>query len=139
MKTLRYTLLALPLAALLAVAVCAPCFAAWPFSPAAEPTTLAPQPRASLTQTAAQTEPTTEPTTQAATQATTVGVVPIMEAVQEDILLGLEVEPTPLEYIEANALPLAALAAAGLALLLSAIALAKTKKKSSRRRMKNYF
>jgi len=140
MKTIRYALIALLLMALLAV----PAFA----EPEGDTDATVP------VQTVAPNDSDQEDSTDVDgiqpvdVPDVTFGIVAINETLDDeslekeprDDLLGFEsAKPTPLEYIEANAIPFAALAAAGLALLFSVIALAKSKKQSGRRKMKNYF
>jgi len=55
-----------------------------------------------------------------------------------ELAAGRAAKLTPLEYIEANALSLTALAAAALALVLAIVALAKNKQ-PGRRKMKDFF
>jgi len=127
MKMIRTALIALLLTALLAV----PGFA----EPAEDTTASAVE----LTNAAGEPIEPTQPVV-TTTEPTTIGIVPIAGGLEDDLLLIGEIPaPTPLEYIEAHAISFAALAVSVLALLFSVVALAKTKKKSGHRRMKNYF
>jgi len=144
MKTIRYALIALLLMALLAV----PAFA--------EPEGDATVPVQTVFDGEIEPEESTDADDiqPASAPDVTYGIVAINETLDDEFLEkeprddlldgdGLpdfeSTKPTPLEYVEANAISYAALAIGALALLLSVIALAKSQKQSGRRKMKNYF
>ena len=142
MKTVRYMLATLLLMALIAVPAFAEPNVTTAFSDLTNPAdpvrtieavtanadeiiTAAEGEEAATTVTTTTTVLLTEPSTQEATA-------------PEAVLYGAAAKLTPLEYIQANALSLAALAAAALALVLAIAALAKTKQ-PGRRKMKDFF
>ena len=142
MKTLRYMLAALLLMALVAAPAFAEPNVTTAFSDLTDPAdpvqtieAVTANPNEIIT--AAEGEEATVTTTAtvlhtAATAATQEATVP------EAVFYGAAAKLTPLEYIQANALSLAALAAAALALVLAIAALAKTKQ-PGRRKMKDFF